>query len=135
MKYFEYVFVFVCIIVFIIIRVSGDKETKRILHNAKYTIGTVTYFNSGTGTIVSPRLVGQPGDSPFIKFVYTVNGLEYENSYSSNISRITVENTGPGDKYVVAFDKNDPQKSRILFDKPIKNDTDFKKYLQDLDKK
>jgi hypothetical protein len=67
---------------------------------------------------------------PTVRFEYIIGGQKYIHTYDENKSVVPREGVEIGEKYLVLYLKNDPQKSRILFDFPIRESTDFKESIQ-----
>ncbi|MBS7256141.1 hypothetical protein [Flavobacterium branchiicola] len=78
------------------------------------------YFNRGT--------IGHNVGKSSITYSYTVNNIHYVNNYDMLFYKLP-SSPNVNDKFVVAYNKNDPQKSLLLGDYPIKMDNDFKVFL------
>lgn len=126
--------VFVVLAICLLILTNRQKEeTKEIFKNAKYVPGEITFFTGGHGTLIIPKVVNSPGQSARVKFKYEIEGKEYIKSERDIDSKIPKEGIKVGDRFVIAYHKDDPEKVRVMFDKPIKNETDFAKYLKELE--
>lgn len=118
---------------FLIMSNKQDKETKAIFKNAKYVPGEIIFYSGGSGTTVVPGIVNNPGQSEWVKFKYKVDGKEYINTESDIEPKIPKEGVKVGDKFVIVYHKDDPEKVRVIFDRPIKNEKDFKKHQKELE--
>lgn len=121
-----------CIGGFFLLKEVSKNETDRIFKNGKYVIGIVTEFSSGSGSLIAPRLLNQPGMPAYVKYKYTIKSKVYIKRYDANTTKIPLKGVKAGDKYLVIYHKKDPKKSRMLFDRPIKDSSDFERYVKDL---
>ena len=126
----EYIVIFLCIVSIILFKNSFRKESQDIMLNGELTIGTVLIYSSSKPTIHAPKTINQPGQSQSVKFEYLVKNKKYIHTYGGNKGFIPSEGVVIGQKYLVKYLKRKPQKSRMLFDYPIKDSTDFKLYLK-----
>lgn len=74
--------------------------------------------------MVAPTLVNQPAKLSYVWFRYTVDGKEYINQYDDLTSLIPAEGIKIGDKFRVVYMIDDPEKSRMIFDKPVNSNSD-----------
>lgn len=105
---------------------ENHEENQKIFDNPIYAIGELTYFfkgSNGTGVHSAVQL-------PYVNYKYNLNGVNYK--YDFGIGQYYMPTSGfiIGKKYLVICLKTDPKLSRMLFDYPIKNSTDFIKYLE-----
>lgn len=108
----------------IVMKYNHDENTK-IFSNPEYTIGELTYFSDAKGYV--GKTPGRPSE---IKYVYSINGNKLENKYVAGEYNIPFSGPIVGEKYIVIYLKSNPQESRMLFDYPIKDSTDFQKYMK-----
>ena len=100
---------------------NKDKVQKDI-GDYDYTVGNVeAYFNRGT-------IANNVGRSS-ISYSYMVNNIRYINNYDMLYYKLPYS-PNVNDKFVVAYNKNDPQKSILLGDCPIKSNEDFKAFVK-----
>jgi hypothetical protein len=66
----------------------------------------------------------------YVEFSYRLDSTLIVNHYSENSFYIPEAGVRVKEKYMVALDKNSPHNSFILFNYPIKDSTDFKRYLK-----
>ncbi|PAM92707.1 hypothetical protein B4N84_21485 [Flavobacterium sp. IR1] len=101
--------------------ISKDK-IKKDLGDYDYTVGNVeVYFYR------SP--VGNNARFSSITYSYVVNNIKYVKNYDALFYRLP-PSPNINDKFVVAYNKNDPQKSILLGDCPIKSNEDFKAFVK-----
>ncbi|MBL0736400.1 hypothetical protein JI750_05855 [Flavobacterium sp. GN10] len=101
----------------------GKKEIKKDLGDYDFTIGVVeAYFRRGT--------IGYNVGRSSITYSYTVGGIRYMNNYDMLFYKLP-SSPDVNDKFVVAYNKNDPQKSILLGDYAIKNDEDFNNFIKE----
>jgi len=100
---------------------NKDKVQKD-LGEYDYSVGNVeVYFYRGT-------IANNVGRSS-ISYSYMVNNIRYINNYDMLYYKLPYS-PNVNDKFVVAYNKNDPQKSILLGDCPIKSNEDFKTFLK-----
>ena len=123
-----------CIVGIIFFKNFFKKETEGIMKKGEYTTGTVLVFSSSKPTIHTSKTVNQPGQAQSIKFEYFVNGKKYIHTYGGNKGYVPDKGVKIGQKYLIKYLKINPQKSRILFDFPVKDSVDFIRYLEKFEK-
>jgi len=100
---------------------NKDKVQKD-LGDYDYTVGNVeAYFNRGT--------IGYNAGKSSISYSYKVNNIRYINNYDMLHYKLPYS-PNVNDKFVVAYNKNDPQKSLLLGDYPINSNEDFKAFMK-----
>ncbi len=109
----------------------NSNENKKIFNNPEYTIGVVTYFSNAKGVIGVPNTVTVPAKSAEIKYKYEVGGDSIENGYVDGEFKVPFSGPIAGEKYLVIYLKANPQKSRMLFDYPVKDSSDYTKYMEE----
>jgi len=112
----------------------NSNENKKIFNNPEYSIGVVTYFSNAKGAIGVPNAVTAPAKPAEIKYKYEVNGDGIENGYVDGEFKVPFSGPIAGEKYLVIYLKTNPQKSRMLFDYPINDSSDFVRYCEILKK-
>jgi hypothetical protein len=113
---------------------SQKQEEERILNNGEFSIGEVTFYSSSKPGFIIPRGGGSTPKPTNVFFYYKVNDSIYEMRYSSGPGIKYIPDTGiyEGQKYLVIYDKKNPNKSRMLFKYPIRDSGDFERYVKDL---
>ena len=119
-----------CVCGIIIYKKIDKKEQHEIISNRCYTIGTVYFYSSLKDGLYVPPMINSPSNPAGVKFSYIVNNKLYNNQYNSDYYKMPLSGIVEGEKYLVIYKKNEPEKSLMLFNYPIKNDTDLKKYLE-----
>ena len=104
----------------------GNKMNKRkaedSLGDYDFSIGNVEmYFNRGT--------IGYNVGRSSITYSYTVNNIRYMNNYDMLFYKLP-SSPKVNDKFVVAYNKKEPQKSLLLGDYPIKSQEDFNVFIK-----
>jgi len=118
-KIMKIVFVLALIASIYFIMRNHDKINS-ILDDPEYTIGTVECF------MPEGRLNMAPSSS--VRYRYTVDGVEFESTRSLRLPREGIEK---GDRFIVAYSNKNAENSVMLFDYPIKEDSDFEKWLEE----
>jgi hypothetical protein len=108
-----------------------SKHAKRNLlkNEGGFAIGIIESRNLSNGRTYS------------ISFKYTVDRIDYRNGdtqcfLDSPISSDAFTNRNlakRNDKFLVLYDKGDPRKSIIRLDYPIRDSTDFKRYVKEFE--
>jgi len=106
------------------------KKIAEIVSNSSYTIGTVQFFSSHKGAIFVPKVTSSPSKPAQVDFSYNVNGEKYINKYDGAFFKMPFEGIQKGEQYLVIYNIHHPGKSLILFDYPIKNETDLNQYME-----
>jgi hypothetical protein len=106
------------------------KKIAEIVSNSSYTIGTVQFFSSHKGAIFVPKVTSSPSKPTQVDFSYNVNGKKYINKYDEAFFKMPSMGIQKGEQYLVIYNVHHPDKSLILFDYPIKNKTDFDRYMK-----
>lgn len=134
-KMFRLVIIIVIIMIpsFIGLRIYDRDVNKKIFSNPGFAIGELTYFSEAKNGIgAAGSIIYASGVSSDIKYVYTINNKIFENEYGQESYKVPDSGPIAGEKYLVIYFKSDPKKSRMLFDYPIKDSTDFLRYLEKL---
>ena len=99
----------------------NKNKIKKDLGDYEYTVGNVeAYFNRGT--------IGYNAGNSSITYSYTVSNIRYVHNYDMLFYKLPYS-PNVNDKFVVAYNKKDPQKSLLLGDYPINTDEDFKVFI------
>jgi len=121
------------LVLFFLLR-SQKQEEERIINNGKFTIGEVTFYSSSKPGFIIPRGGGSTPKPSKVNFKYVVDSIEYENHEANGpgISYIPNKGIQEGERYLVIFNINNPEDSKMLFKYPIKDSGDFERYVKDL---
>ena len=102
------------------------KEREDFLLKGDYSIG-----------IISSKSYSKPES---ISFLYIVNNVEMKGGdtkfYMDKNAFVVFndkEKSKPGSKFLVIYDVNNPKESIIRLDYPIKDSTDFKRYVKEFE--
>ena len=124
-KYDAHVVVIIIIISLIMIfwgKELGKDEIKKDLDDYDFTLGVVeVYFYRAP--------VGNNVRFSSITYSYIVNNIRHVKNYDALYYKLP-SSPSVNDKFIVAYNKKDPQKSLLLGDYPIKNDEDFNGYIR-----
>lgn len=120
-KYILVLIIIMGLIVFLWGREINKNKTTKDLGDYDYTVGNIeVYFYR------SP--VGYNARFSSITYSYIVNNIKYINNYDALFYKLP-PSPNVNDKFVVVFNKKDPQKSLLLGDFPIKTNQDFKIFV------
>lgn len=105
---------------------GSRKEREDFLLKGDYSIG-----------VISSKSYSKPES---ISFLYTVNNVEMkggDTKFYMDKNAFGVfndkEKSIPGKKFLVIYDTNNPKKSIIRLDYPIKDSSDFKRFVQEFE--
>lgn len=99
----------------------NKNKIKKDLGDYDYTVGSIdVYFYR------SP--VGNNVRFSSITYSYIVNNVRYVNNYDALFYKLPFS-PNVNDRFIVAYNKKDPQKSLLLGDYPINTDEDFKIFI------
>jgi len=100
---------------------QSEAQNKQFEESGVYTIGKVIEYYGRTGGT-------NGGSSAFIRFAFMIDGVEYDEESGGDVP----SEDGPeaGTQYMAIYLPNDPKKCALLLDYPIKDSTDFKKYME-----
>ena len=135
MELLKFVIFVICIIGFFLLKKVSSNETDKIFKNGEYSIGRLLEFYKGNSTLFAPNTVNQPSNTPYVRYKYSVNNIEFICRYDANTYNIPTKGIKEGKNYLVVYNKKDPQKSRILFDYIINDSIDFKKSIKKFEQK
>ena len=100
----------------------GKDEIKKDLYDYDFTVGVVEVYFYRTP-------VGNNVRFSSITYSYIVNNIRYLKNYDALYYKLPYS-PNIHDKFVVAYNKNDPQKSILLGDYPIKKNDDFNTFIK-----
>lgn len=100
-----------------------------LYHNASFAIGEVVYYNSGNGSIVVPQFINSTGKAPEVEYKFTLDSTIFYNRYNAYKANVPSKNVKVGTKYLVICDKRDPNENRILFEYPIKDSSEYREHI------
>ena len=101
-------------------------ERIEFINNSEPSIGKIKYF-----------VYSRNGNS-YVTFSYIVDNTEYEGidgncDIDSKEAGSKFYNVKKGEKYLVFYKQDNPEKSIIRLDYPIKDSTDFKRYVKEFE--
>lgn len=99
-------------------RIIREKQGQEIIQNIGYAIGILDKVSAG-GPVF-----------PTVFFDFEENGNFHNHILNQGKDFVDFKLGIVGNRYLVIFNKNKPEDSRILFDHPISDSTDFKQYLE-----
>ena len=99
-----------------------ESQNKYFEENGLYTIGRVIEYRAHTGS----------GSSSYIRISYKVNGEEYE--VESDYNAPFKNGPESGEMFMALYLPNEPKKCALLFDYPVKDSSDYKKYIYEFKK-
>lgn len=118
------------IIAFIIFRYNVRNRNERELSDFEsrgvFTLGQVIEYSAGTyGT--------NGGSSAFLKFSFKVQGVEYTEASDYGVP----EDNGPakGSLFMAIYLPNEPRKCALLLDYPVKDSSDYRRYMEEFKEK
>ncbi|PAM92705.1 hypothetical protein B4N84_21475 [Flavobacterium sp. IR1] len=115
------IFVF-SLVVLLLTNKINKRNAENSLGDYDFAIGNVeAYFNRGT--------ISYNAGKSSISYSYKVNNIRYINNYDMLYYKLPYS-TNVNDKFIVAYNKNDPQKSLLLGDYPINSNEDFKAFVK-----
>jgi len=116
----------ICFIVYLVVGhntdVNNKARNKYLEENGLYTIGKVIEYSEHIAT----------GGSQYIKISYKVMGIEYQVSSGYNVPF----KDGPkaGELFMAMYLPYEPEKCALLYDYPVKDSTDYKRYIEEFKK-
>jgi hypothetical protein len=113
---------------------DNDRKIDRVFGNPGYSFGTVTdYLPEGAGYIGIRILV--PRRSGFMDYYFCVNGQKHIGTLDGSIEEFPSEGEFLNKTFMVVYNKDDPNESQLMFDMPVSDSTDFKRYVFKLETK
>ena len=115
--------------------IEADDNLVLLVNNFSLTTGKIEqYFVPNLKGGLTSK--GISASTNYIKYSYSVNGIENENAYSPDYF-LSVPDEKPDLKieYLVIYEKNNPKNSIILLIYPINNNGDLEKYKKLFDTK
>ena len=121
-KKYHIIIIIFCLIVLLVINKTNKRKAENSLGDYEFTVGNVeAYFNRGT--------IGYNVGRSSITYSYSVGDIRYVNNYDMLFYKLPYS-PNVHDKFVVAYNKNDPQKSILLGDYPIRKVDDFNTFIK-----
>ena len=115
--------IIVSLIMFLWASKLSKNKIEKDLGDYDYIVGTIeVYFYRAP--------VAYNATFSSITYSYMVNNVKYVNSYDAMFYKLPYS-PNVNDKFIVAYNKNDPQKSLLLGDYPIKTDKDFDNFIKE----
>jgi len=115
------------IIALIVFRYNVYNQNEKMIGDFErfgtFTLGKVIEYNTKT---YGPNGVGS---SPSIKFSYRVQGIEYLEESDYNVPNENGPNGGC--LFMAVYLPNEPQKCVLLLNYPVKDNVDYKKYIEE----
>ncbi len=135
-KMYEYIIAAIIFIITIIVVSRSQQEQKDfkndLLMTGKLTIGEVIFFQKSRGALFVKGIANNAGKRSKVSFYFTINDQKITNTYEKSHAYVPNDGIKQGDKYLVAYKRDDPNKNLMLFDYPIKDSTDFKRYVKEI---
>ena len=136
-KKIENVLFAILVIIGVIIGMRHRKEMsdfrEKLITNAAYSIGEVTYYLSGKSTMIG-KFFNNTGRDAEVEYHFIVGTNDYKNRYSSYFGEVPNDGVAVGERYLVLYNKDSLEQNRMYFKNPIKDSTDFKRYVQEFEK-
>ena len=120
--FFLIAIVIVIAIMMHVTRNDNESQNKYFEENGQYTMAKVVEYGAHTVT----------GSSQYIVISYKVNGKEYQVHSDYNVPF----DNGPeaGEMFMAMYLPNEPEKCALLFDYPIKDSSDYNRYIEEFKK-
>ena len=101
---------------------NNESHNKYFEENGLYTIATVIEYSAHTVT----------GSSAFTRISYIVDGKEFlvESDYNVPFDNGPM----PGEMFIALYLPNELEKCALLFDYPVKDSSDYKRYIEEFKK-
>jgi len=135
----ENIFVLIVVIAMIILGTIKQDEREKYLHDliqhASYSIGEVSYYSEQKNSIIAPKFANSTGKAPSVKYKFKVGDCLCSNKYDAFTARVPSVGINEGEKYLVLYDKDNPEENRMFFDYPIKDSTDFNRFVKEFEGK
>lgn len=120
-NYVLVVIIIVGLIMILCAKEMNKNKIKKDLGDYDYTVGSIdVYFYRGP--------VGNNVRFSSITYSYIVNKVRYVNNYDALFYKLP-SSPNVNDKFIVAYNKKDPQKSILLGDYPVKMEEDLKAFI------
>ncbi|MDX8338182.1 hypothetical protein SLH46_03235 [Draconibacterium sp. IB214405] len=138
-KWIKRIFTISIIILTVIVgmnhRNNGKSEKENLLKNGLFAIGEIIDYSSPKSALAAPN-VSSTGKPAELQFSVRINEQEYICDYDEWSGEIPHEGIEVGNKYLVLYPKDFSSKEfRMQFDYPIKDSTDFKRYVVEFEKR
>ena len=105
----------------------------KLLQYASYSIGEVSYYRSGRSPLIVPKIVNNTGRIPTVEYHFSLNGDTVVNKYDAYKADVPTDGVKEGEKYLVLYKKDNPAENRMFFKHPIKDSTDFMRYVKEFE--
>jgi hypothetical protein len=126
------IFIIVALTALYYVKKWNKSEILKIYSNSSFAIGTVTNYSSTTSHVMIPKL-GTYRQVRCVRYTFIVCNEIIERGYEDSVlHKIPDLNVSVGDKYIVIYHRDDPQKNIMLFDYPIKDSADFNLFLKNV---
>lgn len=102
---------------------------EKLLKNAAYATGSISFYNP------SARFFSKTRQPAFVKYEFIVGDSLIKHQYGADLNYVPDEGVEIGEKYLVLYKKGNPKENRMFFDYRIKDSTDFKRYIKEIEKK
>jgi hypothetical protein len=120
------IFISFCVIVFLIAKWNDGRRIAHLSKGGLYSIATIdsyTHFIAGNRTGSSK--------SAEVEYSFQIGDKYFKDSHSAGIPKGVKE----GKRYFLLIDKEDFRKTEIFFDRPIKDSTDFQRYVKEFEER
>lgn len=109
--------------------IKEKKGNERIMSNTQYAVGEVLKYDPGNSQSIPGYSTAR---SPFVEYNYKVEEQIITNFNTRSSTNLPDEGVVAGQRYLVVYNADKPEESRILFDKPIHDSADFDRYVEEL---
>ena len=107
------------VLIYLIVSNNDKKKHQQLISRGIYAIAEISFYK--------PR-DARPSK---VRYTFVIKGQIYKDSQSSRIpSEVKV-----GNKYFLLVNEEDYKKTEIFFNYPIKDSTDFKRYVKEFEEK
>jgi hypothetical protein len=126
-----FIFFSVLVVLFFVGKFAINNRDKNTMQNCNYSYAQITKKYK-YGELAKGERYGAGSSLASVDFIYNIDGRKYHGR-TSIPKKAGVINTG--DKYMIALNKNDNEKFIVMFNYPIKDSTDFKRYVKEFEEK
>jgi hypothetical protein len=119
----------ICVLLYFVVNFAFDKKDKEIMKNCFYSCAYVTKKNE-YGELAKGGRYGAGASVESVDFFYEIDGQKYYDRCAIPKKSGVVKN---GDKYLMLISKEDRAKYIVMFKYPIKDSTDFKRYVKEFE--
>jgi hypothetical protein len=136
-KVIENIFFVIVILIVVVLGTNNNQKKKQFKSELKMlaclSIGEVSNYRSGRSPLVVLKFVNSTGRTPAIEYHFNLNGETIVNKYDAYKADVPSGGIKEGEKYLVLYDKDNPTENRMFFSYPIRDSTDFKKYVKEFE--